>query len=211
MACNNKWRFVFSWLVVLCSCSTTAKKNIPEFDKLHGKKVALVEIQGEPTARKIVEVALINQIVRKGTFQLVSKQEVDHAKTEAHIKVTDHKEIAKHLDADYALRLDIRKFDAVSREFYDAVEEEDSQLAAERGNDEGKTRRVFKVKTLDGHVQIHFEFIPTRDGILFQSGLAEAQDRVEVSAQKEAAHLPAQLSFMDKITQKAMQNFFDND
>ncbi len=205
---NSKFFYLIALLFFCTSCASVKKKNTPEFSKLFGKKVALVEMQGEATARKIVEVALVNQLVKKGTFQLISKQEVENARAAADLKATDYIELAKRVSADYALSIEIKNFDAVTREHYDSIEEEDSQLTEERGKDEAKTKRYFKVKMLDAHVLIQFEFVGTQDHDL-QTGVAEATDHAEASAQKEAAHLPSHLSFMEKVTQKAIRDFFD--
>lgn len=48
---------------------------------MNGKKVALVAIEGEATEIKIIEVALVNQLMAHGSFFLISKEDLTKAWT----------------------------------------------------------------------------------------------------------------------------------
>lgn len=198
----------FGLALSLISC-TTAKKNKtnPALAEMTGKKVALVSIEGEDTARRVVEVALINQLVQRGTFILVSKQDVEAARTAPQQDPRDWNGIAKRTGADYALRARVIQFQADQNEGYSSDTVYDSQLAEEQGTD-GKTERVYKVKSLDGHVRVELQFIRLSDNDT-RIGFANADEKVEADAQKTAIHLPPSLRFLEKLSNKAFKEFFD--
>lgn len=191
----------------LVSCSTAKKKTVPELAALHGKKVALVDVDAEPTARKVVEVALVNQLLQKGTFLLVSKQDVETARSAPEQNPMDWLGLAKRAGADYALRAKVLKFDAQEHTGYSSEEVYDSQLAEEQGTD-GKTQRVFKAKAIDGHVQVQLDFTNVLDSDN-RSAVAEAKDRVEGDAKKSSIHLTPRLRFLENLSNKAFKDFFD--
>jgi hypothetical protein len=189
------------------SCSSGPKKTTPELSAMEGKKVALVEIEGEATARSVSEVALINQLVSRGTFILVSKQDVEAARQHPGQDPTDWVGIARRAGADFALKGKILEFTGDTRQGYSTVEERDSQLAEDRGDD-GKTERLIKVRALHGKVRIQLQFSPTARNDL-RTGTAEAEDEVTADTQTEAAHLPPKLRFLEKIANEAFRKFFE--
>ncbi len=190
-----------------CSSART-KKNTPELSRLAGKKIALVEVDGEPTVRTIVEVALVNQILQKGTFILVPKQDVEAAKVAVGQSPLDWKGIAKRAGADDALRVRVLNFDAITHSGYSEEEVEDSQLAEEEGVSEAKTEDVYKVKSLTGHVRFDLEFTDLQTGET-SDATAEATDKVVSSAKDSAIHLPPKMGFLEKLSNQAFKRFFD--
>lgn len=174
---------------------------------MEGRKVALVEIQAEPTARSIIETSLVNQLVKRGTFLLVPKQEIDAARSSHQVDNSDPAAVAKAAGADYALKAEVLKFEADTREGYSDEEVEDSQLAEERGDD-GKTRRLYKVKAMTGDVQIRLEFLNLKTGDL-RTGVAEKTDRVEAEARTSSAHLPPKIRFLERLSNEAFHEFFE--
>ncbi len=194
-------------LLLPLGCSS-ARKTTPELSKLEGKKVALIEVEGEPSARSVAEIALINQVATRGSFVLVSKKEVEAARVHFSQDTTDWKGVGKRAGADYALRVRVLKFDADTREGYSTEEIEDSQLAAERGEKERITKRVYKVKSMKGDVRFQMDFADLRTGD-DRSGIAEHSDRVVVEARTQAAHLPPKLRFLEGLSNIAFQKFFD--
>lgn len=186
------------------------KKTEPELARYLGRKVALCGIEGEESARQIVEVALVNQLMKHGSFELVPRNEIDQARRDPDIDPSSAWQVAKRAGADVALTARVLEMRATEREGYSAVEEEDSQLAAERGRKRGKARRLFKVKTLEGEVKVELRFRDVAGGEKGDErhAVAFASDIAEASAEKSAIHLPPRLGFLEQITQRAFADFF---
>jgi hypothetical protein len=195
-------------LILIASCSTTKKRAAPELSKLEGKKIALVEIDGESTAKGIVEVALINQLIEKGTFTLISKKEVEAARLMPDQNPLDLLGIAKRSGADYALQAKVLEFSAETKEGYSAEEIEDSALAAERGKEAGKTHRIFKTQALHGIVRIELRFTALLDGEI-RSAVAENDEQLIADSKLGAIHFPPKLRFLEKTTNIAFKKFFE--
>ena len=189
-------------------CSSTKTKPTAELSDIRGKKVALVSIDGDSNSQKIVEVALVNQLISRGTFVLVSKGELERARSVPQQDPLDSKGLARAVKADYALQAKVLKFEALTEEGYSTEESVDSQLAEEQGND-GKTQRVFKLKSLEGQVQVQLLFDPVGSGEPI-SGTAEAHKRVEASAKSSSIHLPPRLRFLESLTNQAFKSFFEH-
>ncbi|MCM2323728.1 MAG: hypothetical protein NDJ90_10755 [Oligoflexia bacterium] len=196
---------VMLWISGLAGCASTPRKT-PELSSMVGKKVALVELDGEASSRSIIEVSLVNQLRQRGTFLLLPKQDIEAVRGQPDLNPTDWKELARRAGAEYALRAKVLQFDADTREGYNEEEIEDSQLEAERGD--GRTKRLFKVKSLTGQVRIELEFteLTTSDT---RVGIAEAHDEVRAEARASAAHLPPKLRFLEKLANEAFRAFFD--
>jgi len=191
----------------LAACSSAKKKDVPELSELEGRRIALVQVDGEETARKIIEVALINQLVDRGTFILVSKQDVEKARAAHDQDPNDLLGIAQRAGAEYALTAKVLQFDADTHEGYSTEEVEDSQLAEERGDD-GKTTRVYKAKSLAAKVRVELKFTNLADKDT-RNGIASAEETVFAEAKTSAAHLPPKLRFLEKLSNKAFKDFFD--
>ena len=202
--------FWFLPLICVSGCSSSSKTRSTEkassLNPLHGKRVALVEIQGEETPRRIAEVALINQLARRGTFFLVPKNELDQLRAAPDLDPNDTLTLAKRAHADYQLRIEVNDFQAPIREGYSTQIVKDSQIAAEMGTD-GSTEQVYKVKSLEGSVRFQLHFTDTATGVT-TSGTAAVQKRVEADAQKQAIHLPPQLRFLEELTNQAFNEYF---
>lgn len=173
---------------------------------MEGKKVALVDIQGEPTTRRIIEVALVNQLIRTGSFLLIQKSEVESARSATDQDPTDNDTLARKSGADYALKTRVLKFEASEHEGFSEESNEDSQLELERGN--GKAQRIYRVKSIDAQVQVLLEFknLKTQE---VRTGIAEAREESYADEKDSAIHLPPKLRLLEKLTQKAFHNFFD--
>jgi hypothetical protein len=199
-------------LIPICliafSCASSRKKTEPELSHLIGKKVALIEVDGEATPRQVVEVALINQLVKRGTFEIVPKQEVTAARVAPDIDLRDGRAIAKRAGADFALVAQVVRFDLKTRDGYDSEVVEDSEMAAERGENERKTERVYKARSQTGDVAVRLEFTDVQNGEK-RSALAEATDTETGNAKSEAIHLSPGLRFLEKIANTAFQRFFE--
>ncbi len=174
---------------------------------MKGKKVAIVEIDAEATSRKIIEVALINQLVERGTFILVAKEDVEAARISPELKATDWQGIARKAGADYALKVKTLEFFAEEKQGYSKEVTNDSQLAADRGDD-GKTERLYKVRALDGRVRFEMSFTELSKNDT-REAVASASDRVVAESKTSAAKLPPRLRFLESLSQKAFKEFFE--
>lgn len=196
-----------SVVAIATGCSGKKKKDTVELSELKGKHVALMAVDGESTAKKVVEVALINQLVKNGTFIIVNKRDVEAARKRPEIDPMDWKRVAEAAGADLALNAKVLKFSADTQEGYSEEEVEDSQLAEERGDD-GKTKRVYKVRSMKGEVEVELQFADVKNEDL-KRGVAHGEDTVTVEAKDSAAHLPPALRFLEKIANKAFEEFFE--
>jgi hypothetical protein len=203
-------RFALLLGVFAVGCSSAPKKtDLVSLKSLHGKKVALVSIEGEDTARKITEVALINQLVKRGTFELISKGAVETARTDVDQDPTDWKGLAKRSGAELALRVRVNRFNADVKSGYSKEEVYDSQLAEENGTD-GKTERIYRAKALVGDVQFELKFTDLATQTTTR-GIAEATDRVESNAKLSAVTLPPRLRFLETLSNTAFKKFFEQE
>jgi hypothetical protein len=191
-------------LPFLFACSSASKKT-PELSKMLGKKVALVEMTGEDTAKQVVQVALQNQLAENGTFILLSAQDVETARVQFQQDPSDWIGIAKRAGADYALKARVLEFNSDVNSGYSREKVHDTQLEAETG--EADTERLYKVKALTGSVKIEMQFANLADGNL-RTGVAEKTGRSEADEREGAAHLPPRLSFLEHLSNEAFKDFF---
>jgi len=145
----------------LVACSSPKKKAELTFKDIEGKKVALVSIEAEPTAKKIIEVSLVNELIQNGSFILISKQELEKAKEDPTQDPMDWRGLARRAGADIALHARVLEFSAETHQGYSREQVIDSQLAQDLGTD-GKTERLYKVKELTGQVRLELEIFPLR-------------------------------------------------
>lgn len=200
--------FGSTFLALFGAGCSTAPKTLPELSRMNGKKVALVAIEGEATEIKIIEVALVNQLMAHGSFFLISKEDLTKARNAPDQDPRDLNGLAKRAGADYALKAKVLEMTAETQEGYSKIEVEDSQLAAERGEKERKTERVVKAARLDGKVRVELEFTAVADNDR-RVAVAEAEDQVSQDAAQGAIHLPPKLRFLEQLTNKAFKEFFD--
>lgn len=170
----------------MAACASPPKTT-PELSTLLGRKVALVEVRGEPTAAKIVEVALVNELVKDGTFELINKRE-------------------GRTGAEFLLQINVIDFTATENTGYDRLEVEDSQLKAETG--QARTERLVKVKSLKGVVRCEFQFTNVASGET-RTASAEATETFVANEEQGSIRLPPRLRFLEQIAQKAVHRFFE--
>jgi hypothetical protein len=187
------------------ACSHAPKKT-PELSKLLGKKVALVEVTGETTARRVAEVALINQLTARGTFILISKEDVDAARAAYQQDPSDWKGIAKRSGADYALIAHVLEFKSDVRTGYSHETVQDSLMEKDTGS--ATTDNLYKVKSLTGTVQIELQFAELKSGDVHK-GLTEKTDTVTADERNGGIHLPPRLRFLEGLCNEAFKEFFD--
>lgn len=189
-------------------CSSASKKT-PELATMEGKKIALVEVEGSATSRKIVEVALINQLTKRGTFILLNKKELQSVRDKADQDITDGDGLARRAGAEIALRVKVLEFEAEEREGYSEEEVYDSQLAEERGEKEGHTKRLYKVKSLEGRVRVELAFQYLDESKEQRVAVAEARETEVVEEKKRAAVTSPKLRFLETLSNKAFADFFE--
>ena len=198
----------------LAGCSSSQKKNSSDdvapiaLSQLHGKKIVLSEIHGESTAKKIIEVALVNQLVKEGSFILLAKKEIEKLRHQYDTDTSDMEALAKQAGADYSLQIRVIEFEASFHEGHFIEEVEDSQYEEEQGNSE-KLKKTFQIKTLEGRVKAKLEFRPLKEGDKTLSGTAQAYEKIEKNNKKEAIQFPPKLGFLENLTNKAFRDFFD--
>jgi hypothetical protein len=187
------------------ACSHAPKKT-PELAKLEGKKVALVEVTGEATAKRVAEVALINQLTSRGTFILISKEDVEAARTAYQQDPSDWRGVARRAGADYALIAHVLEFRAETRTGYSHETVEDSLMEKETG--EAKTDNLYKVKSLHGSVKIELQFADLKTGDV-RRGVTEKADTATADERNGGIHLPPRLRFLEGLCNEAFKDFFD--
>ncbi len=193
----------------LTSCSTAKKKTTPELSKLEGKKVALISIDGEETAKKVIEVSLVNQLLKTGYFELIEKEVILKAKTRPEVNPLDVRQIAKTSGADYALEAKVLDFTGEDSEGFNKVTVNDSQMAKERGEKERMVERLVKVKKREARVAIELTFTEVAGDQDKRVGVAGASESVTDSEEKEAIHLPPKLRLLESVAEKAFAKFFE--
>src|SRR5689334_6201649 len=121
--------FVFTWVslaagspLFFTSCASNPVKTTPELSALIGKKVALVSVEGDASAEKIVEVALVNQLIKRRSFFLLPKREIERIRTAYDRAPDDWYGVAREAGADYALKADVLQFDAPIHEGFTTEE-----------------------------------------------------------------------------------------
>ena len=195
----------FALTVGVTSCKTAPKKTTPELAKLAGKKVALVSVEAEDSARSMIEVALVNQLISRGTFILISQQDVETARVDFRQDPTNWRALARRAGADVALRAHVIALDATTRTGYDTEVIKDSQWEEETG--EATRKKTYKVKSLTGHVEIRLDFTDLSNDDN-RTGVATADEVVKAEEKNSPAVLPMKLSFLEKLTNAAFKKFF---
>jgi hypothetical protein len=192
-------------LVFATSCSSIGKRT-PEISELLGKKVALVEIEGERTSQAVAEIGIVNEILRRGSFELISKQDLATSRARPEQDPLDWRGIAKGAGADWALRVKVLKFDANAHEGYSELEEEDSLYEKETG--QKKSKRLYKVKALRGEVEFNVEFADLQGGDV-RTAVATKKGEAFATSKTHVERLPPKMSFLQKLSQEAFKDFFD--
>src|SRR5690606_5235159 len=127
----------------------------------------------------------------------------------------DSAEIAREAGADYALTARVLEFDATTREGYSKETVEDSQMAAERGEDARMAERVYKVKSLTGKGRVERAFVETEGDTQRgahgerRTAVAEADEIVTAEGRTSSARLPPKMRFLEELTNKAFARFFE--
>lgn len=174
-------------------------------DELVGKKVAIANVDGPKEARKHVEVALINEVIDQGRFEVLDRTSVREALS-VYPHHSDWKRLGDHLKADFILNVKVIHFTVKEREGFDAVEEEDSLLTEESGASEAiRGRRYVKVKGNAGHVRLKMTFFDVGQNKILHDGYGEALETVNSRDNPKGG----KMALLEKLTEKAVRNFFE--
>jgi len=182
----------------------TVERHIPE--TVVGKKVALMEIEGESFQRSSIEVALVNQLKKNGTFILLNKRDIEEVRSRAEFKADDWKKIAKSAGADFALRVRVLKFETEIREGYSKDKIEDPLLAKETGKDEQE--RLYKVKSIEGEVRFEIQWHDLNTDKA-EYGVTESRKVVSNDNRNGAIRLPARLIYLEMLSNEAFAKYFN--
>lgn len=188
----------FFLIATLTSCSNSSKNttDTPEaWSPLKHKRLAIEEIEGPESAQKIVEVAFVNEVHKRGSFVLLSKKEIAQARNR------DEKPAS-----DLTLKIKITSFDTEDIDSYAPDTEEDSVLVEERGSGDNNKRNIHSVERT-GKIRVELAFFDAQ-GSLIKQGIVEKTDSVTKSDKSGAIHFSPKLYFLDSITRKAMADFF---
>jgi hypothetical protein len=175
---------------------------------MRGKTVAIVGFEGTKTARKFAEVAIVNQVIERGSFLLIPQREIRKVKARVGVDPRNYTQIAAMSGADIALWGEFLAFDANTSEGYIEETIYDSQIAAEQGDDRGSVKQLIKVKTLEGHVKLKLFFQETINGEVL-SDVTEVKEKIQHGERRRAVHLPPRLRFLEELTNRAVNQFFE--
>lgn len=207
MPVNRTFKHALSLLALILAAGCAGKKPITLLtqENLQDKRVAVAEIDGPKEARKHVEVALANEIIEHGRFQIIDRTTVNDAKV-TYPDRSDWKRLGEKVGADYVLGVKILDFSIKEREGYDSVEEEDSLLTEEAKSDEPIVgKRYVKVKGDAGSVRLKMSFYDVAQGKMLQEGVGQASDNLNTRDGNIR-----KMDFLESLTAQAVQNFFDS-
>lgn len=212
---GNKVLFLLLGLV-FAGCKSTPKTPEPspsptaEFRSFVGKKIALVDVEtlrGGDTARRVVEVALVNELMKRGTFELLAKEDVNAARTAPDQDPTDWRGVARRAGAEASLRIKVLQFFSEQKEGYSEQEIQDTYLEKETGKE--KSKRLYKVKALDSHVEYRLELVDLEQGKIFVDTIEKKSRIVADESKGTSARLPPRLRVLESLSQTAFGEFFD--
>lgn len=167
--------------------------------------MALAEVRGGPESKSHVEVALVNEIIDQGRFEIIDRTSVQEALV-SYPDRSDWKRLGGYLKADYILAFKVSEFAVKEKEGYDRVEEEDPSLEAETGN--AKTSRYTKVKGRQGTVSLQGTVFNVVEGRVSYDGMGTAAEDMRVTEGNFSA--PGKMQLLEKLTKRAIRDFFEN-
>lgn len=191
--------------IFFAGCAHKKDVKALTLDELQSKRVALAEIEGAAESKNMVEVAIINEILEKGRFEVVDRKTVKDALA-TYPTERDWKRLGEKLGADYIMSIRISEFKVDEHQGYDAVEEVDSVLTEESGESKPVVgKRYVKVKSYSGHVKLDtILFNVAQDAIVYR-GVGEAASTVG-SGDKS---MPRKMQLLEQLAQRAISDFFN--
>ncbi len=199
---------VAAWILstgaLVTGCKSAPKKPELTQSQLRQKKVALVEVRGAKDAELQIEVAVVNEVIENGRFHIIDRKSVQDALVTAPHE-SDWPRLGHALGADLILAIDVLEFKTDKREGYDAVEEQDTILAAEHGTDRDKKwRKYYKVRQREGFVKIKVRFFDVAAGREMYSGESEAT----ATHNTRDGDMPRAMKLLETLTAQAFSAYF---
>lgn len=173
--------------------------------QLQNKRVALAEIRGATESKSHVEVAIINEIIDQGRFEIIDRSTVQDGLV-TYPTESDWQRLGKKINADYILSVRIAEFKVTERQGLDSVVEEDSVLEEESGEHKPlKSSRYVKVKSYDGSVKLDAIFFDIAENAIIYEGTGAAK---ELRNSRDGA-IPGKMELLEKLSAKAIRDFFE--
>lgn len=198
---------ILALLLLFVPACASKKKNQTETLSQHalrGKIIALAEVRGPKEARDLVEVALVNDIIEKGSLYVVDRTTVAEALA-TYPAENDRQRLGQKVGADYVLTLAIEEFKVIDRQGLDAVEEEDSVLTEEWREKKTVVAKSYKkVRSSEGIVRLRFDFLDVSTGERAYSGVGEVRETFH-SRERD---LPRKMQLLESLTSQAVTDFF---
>lgn len=174
-------------------------------EQLQSKRVALAEINGAAESRSHVEVAVINEILDQGRFQIIDRATVQDALV-TYPAESDWQRLGKKVGADYILAIRIAEFAVTERKGYDKVQEEDSVLTEESGETKPVVGvRYQKVKSYEGFVKLGCTFFDVSENAIIHQGAGHAT----ATYNSRDKGMPGKLGLLEKLSRLAITDFFE--
>jgi hypothetical protein len=191
-----------------CVLSGCAHKKAVEpltREALRGKRVALADVRGAGESKTHVEVALVNEVIENGRFEIVDRATVQSALAE-HPTDADWQALGKAVGADYVLSVNVSEFNVAERSGLDRVEYEDSVLAEERGERKPvQATRYSRVKSLEGSVKLSALLFDVSENIIVHQGFGSATK----TANSRERKVPGKMALLEELSARAMRDFFE--
>lgn len=172
---------------------------------LQSKRVALAEVKGSKESIKHAEVAILNEILDRGRFQIVDRATVQEALV-SYPTEQDWSGLGRKTGADYVLSINVKNFDIKERKGYDAVTEEDSVLTEESGSSKPVVgTRYVKVKSYEGLVKLACKLYDVAAGQMTYEGEGLATE----TKNSRDADFPRRMQLLESLSGKAINDFFE--
>jgi hypothetical protein len=199
-------RIAYTLLVAAFMGACASKKSVPERPAdLRDKRVALTEISGSADVRQLVEVALVNELLENGRFEIVDRPSTLALLAE-YPTPQQWPALARKLDAQLYLTITARHSAVSVRTGFDEIEESDSVLAEEHREPGKKARRYQRVRGKAANVELVFRFFDSSSGALLIEGIGQSSRE----ANSREGPLPGSLSLLESLVSEAVRSFFES-
>ncbi|GEM_PF-1623947 len=191
--------------MVISACSGKKPANKLYSEDLVGKTVAIAQIDAAKESRAHVEVAIINEVIDQGRFEVLDRTTVLDALS-TYPDRSDWKRLGDFLKSDFILGVKVVDFTVKERQGYDTIEEDDSLLTEESGSSKTvRGKRHVKVKGNAGKVRLKLTFFDVAQDKVLHEGFGEASETVNSRDNPEGG----KMALLERLTAMAVRNFFE--